>query len=50
MTYWRSLGLSYLRFSSIAAKQVRKAVKSDVRPDQIRESFTVKLIQKVEQK
>ncbi|CAG2171769.1 unnamed protein product [Oppiella nova] len=44
MSGWRSLGITYLRFSSIAAKQVRQAVRHDLRPDQLRETSTIKQI------
>ncbi|CAN7941421.1 unnamed protein product, partial [Ixodes hexagonus] len=29
MTYWRTAGLTYLQFSSIAAKAVRNALKKE---------------------
>lgn len=29
MTYWRAAGLTYLQFSSIAARAVRNSVKKD---------------------
>jgi len=31
MTYWRELGLNYLRFSQIAAKELRAAIKPEAR-------------------
>lgn len=31
MVYWRELGLNYLRFSQIAAKELRLAIKSEAR-------------------
>lgn len=33
MTFWREAGLSYLKFSTIAAATVRKAIKSDKQAD-----------------
>uniref|UniRef100_A0A1W7RAZ0 ATP synthase subunit epsilon, mitochondrial n=1 Tax=Hadrurus spadix TaxID=141984 RepID=A0A1W7RAZ0_9SCOR len=33
MTYWRQAGLTYLQFSSIAARLVRRAVKAEFRFD-----------------
>jgi len=50
MTYWRTAGLTYLRYSTIAAKQVRRAVKADLRPDLIRETSTIKIAVKAEPK
>jgi len=29
MVYWRELGLNYLRFSQIAARELRRAIKPD---------------------
>lgn len=29
MVYWRELGLNYLRFSQVAAKQLRAAIKPE---------------------
>lgn len=29
MVYWRELGLNYLRFSQIAARELRQAIKAD---------------------
>lgn len=31
MVYWRELGLNYLRFSQIAARELRLAIKADAR-------------------
>lgn len=31
MVYWRELGLNYLRFSQIAARELRAAIKADAR-------------------
>lgn len=31
MVYWRELGLNYLRFSQIAARELRNAIKPDAR-------------------
>ena len=31
MVYWRELGLNYLRFSQIAAKELRAAIKPEAR-------------------
>lgn len=33
MSYWREVGLTYLKFSNIAAATVRKSVKADKRGD-----------------
>ena len=43
MTYWRNIGITYLQFSKIAARQIRQSLKIDRRPDPIRETSTVKL-------
>lgn len=31
MVYWRELGLNYLRFSQIAARELRAAIKPEAR-------------------
>lgn len=31
MVYWRELGLNYLRFSQIAAKELRAAIKAEAK-------------------
>ena len=31
MVYWRELGINYLRFSQIAARELRAAIKADAR-------------------
>lgn len=31
MVYWRELGLNYLRFSQIAARELRNAIKPEAR-------------------
>jgi len=33
MSYWRTAGLNYIRFSNIAAKVVRRALKQDLRAE-----------------
>lgn len=44
MTYWRQAGLTYLQFSQIAARAVRRALKADKRPDPMREQSTIKQV------
>lgn len=43
MTYWRQAGLSYLRYSRIAAQQVRKSLKADSKVDPIKDTSTIKV-------
>jgi len=43
MTYWRAAGLTYLRFSRIAAIQLRKSLKPEQKVDPLRESSTIKV-------
>lgn len=48
MTFWRNAGLSYLRYSRIAAQQVRKSLKAEVRTDAQRDTSTIKISFKAE--
>lgn len=50
MTYWRNVGLTYLRYSRIAAQQVRKSLKADAKRDPLRDTSTIKISYKAEQK
>lgn len=43
MTYWRQAGLTYLRYSRIAAQQVRKSLLAEKKPDPIKDTSTIKL-------
>ncbi|KAH9418047.1 hypothetical protein DERP_008303 [Dermatophagoides pteronyssinus] len=42
MSYWRSAGITYLRYSAIAARQVRESVKKELRRDPIVDTLTIK--------
>ncbi|KAJ6215709.1 hypothetical protein RDWZM_010209 [Blomia tropicalis] len=42
MSYWRNAGLTYLRYSHIAARQVRASLKSDVKKDPQREQYSIR--------
>lgn len=43
MTYWREAGLTYLQFSTVAARLVRRALKVEKRGDfTLRETSTLK--------
>lgn len=45
MTYWREAGLTYLQFSSVAARALRRALKPEKKGDfSLRESSTIKRI------
>lgn len=46
MTNWRTVGMTYLQFSRIAARAVREAVKQEKRADPIRASSTLKKVEK----
>lgn len=45
MSNWRAAGLTYLRFSNIAASAVRKIIKPDgkVKVDPMRETATIQV-------
>ncbi|XP_075587690.1 ATP synthase F(1) complex subunit epsilon, mitochondrial-like [Dermatophagoides farinae] len=42
MSYWRSAGITYLRYSAIAARQVRESLKKEFRRDPMVETMTIK--------
>jgi len=43
MTYWRAAGLSYLRYSRVAAQQLRSSLKPELKQDLIRATSTIKI-------
>ena len=49
MTYWRNVGLSYLRYSRIAAQQLRRAIKAE-KQDPVKDTSTIKLNFKAKEK
>ncbi|UXI22425.1 Trithorax group protein osa [Sarcoptes scabiei] len=42
MSYWRNLGITYLRYSAIAARQLQRSLVKDVRKDSAMETITIK--------